>query len=685
MPFKPDPLKRQTFFYLLGGVTLLALFLGANRDLSAIPAAVHDDRLFVNRALDLLQGHWLGDYNQYTLMKGPFFPLFMAVNNLLGLPLLVTEQFLFCLAGLTFLYALTYLYRQPRWLLILIYALYAFQPVAFSLNRTLREGVYLSLTVFVLAGGVLGMAHLLERVPPRRTVAHAGLLGLSSAAFWLTREEGLWLVPSLLLLCVIGAVSQYRQSRSLQAVLKRSRMFGLSLLLCSVCVLFVACLNYAHYGVFLARSELLSNEFGAAYGSLTRVKAETWDAHIPVPQAARQQLYAASSQFRQLQAYMEDPATVRGWSSASCPFYPSTCGDYAGGWFVWSLRDAVVRAGYTTAPRAMQFYSALATEVNHLCDTKQLHCTKPHTGTSPPLRKEHWQALPHALWFGIKESVRLEHLNPWSLAETSGSDRVGSDQMASLARTATTPQRIINCPRQEQFKHLAVLGWFNRPSFGIRLPQPKVGWFPEGSLLETRLPSPDVASVFHNPALSMSRFQLDVCCKTCSIVLSDVQGREVKQVDLLKGASHSYGPDDAYVLDSVKPILPELPTPNERKLGAITAVNQVVGFLLPYAECLALGLWCLRLVGVSGAPLTPLYTVVSSLLLAVVVRFLLLALIDVTSFPAMHLGYLAPLLPLKLLFTLLACVDGATALRLRLGKGGLHNVSQTEPPCTESA
>lgn len=678
MTFKSAPLKRQTFFFYLCGITLLAIFLGANRDLFAIPAAVHDDRLFVNRALDLLQGHWLGDYNQYTLIKGPFFPLFMAVNNVLGFPLLVAEQVLFCLAGLTFLYALTYLYRQPRWPLILIYALYAFQPVAFSLNRTVRESLYVSLTVFFFAGGVLGMAHLLGRVPPQRTAAHAALLGLSSAAFWLTREEGLWLVPSLLLLFVIGAVSQYRQSRSLKAVLGRSRMFGLSLLLCSVCVLCVACLNYANYGVFLARSELLSNEFGTAYGSLTRVKAATWDAHIPVPHAARQQLYAQSPSFRQLQAALDDPATVKGWSSFSCPFYPSTCGDYAGGWFVWSFRDAVVRAGYTTAPRAMQFYSDLANEVNRLCDMKQLQCTKPHTGTSPPLRPEHWQALPRALWSGIKVSVKLEQLNPWSQVAPSGSDRVGSDLMASLTRTATTPQRIINCPRQSEFKHLDVMGWFGRPSFGIRPEQPKVGWS-EDYLLETRLPSPDLASFFHNPALSMSRFQLDVCCKTCLLAFTDVGGRAVKQVDLLKGASHSDGTDDAYFwLDSVKPILPELPTTNERKLGAYAAVNQVIGFLLPYAECLALGLWCLRLIGCRVMPLTPLYAVVSSLLLAVVARFLLLALIDVTSFPAMNLGYLAPLLPLKLLFTLLACVDGAMALRLRLGKGDRHNASQNE-------
>ncbi|NDA15726.1 MAG: hypothetical protein EBZ14_10835, partial [Gammaproteobacteria bacterium] len=35
-----------------------------------VRSSPHDDTLFVGLALNILQGDWLGSYNQFTLMKG---------------------------------------------------------------------------------------------------------------------------------------------------------------------------------------------------------------------------------------------------------------------------------------------------------------------------------------------------------------------------------------------------------------------------------------------------------------------------------------------------------------------------------------------------------------------------------------------------------------------------------------
>jgi hypothetical protein len=50
-----------------------------------LPDATHDDGLFMALGRSLAEGHWLGDFNQFTLMKGPGFPAF--VNNWLGIPI----------------------------------------------------------------------------------------------------------------------------------------------------------------------------------------------------------------------------------------------------------------------------------------------------------------------------------------------------------------------------------------------------------------------------------------------------------------------------------------------------------------------------------------------------------------------------------------------------------------------
>ena len=58
-------------------------------------SAPHDDTLFVGLALNILQGEWLGAYNQFTLMKGSGYPLFIALSNLLGLPLILSQELLY--------------------------------------------------------------------------------------------------------------------------------------------------------------------------------------------------------------------------------------------------------------------------------------------------------------------------------------------------------------------------------------------------------------------------------------------------------------------------------------------------------------------------------------------------------------------------------------------------------------
>ena len=64
-----------------------------------------------------------------------------------------------------------------------------------------------------------------------------------------------------------------------------------------------------------------------------------------------------------------------GWIYAGCPLYPQTCGGYAGGWFMWALRDAVASDGkYTNGAVASAFYQKVADEVDAACHSKALEC-----------------------------------------------------------------------------------------------------------------------------------------------------------------------------------------------------------------------------------------------------------------------------------------------------------------------
>jgi hypothetical protein len=73
-------------------IASLSLGMRSGFPVHAIPNAAADDALFVSLARSLGAGHWLGSFNNFTLVKGMFYPLFIEVSFLIGLPLKIAEQ-----------------------------------------------------------------------------------------------------------------------------------------------------------------------------------------------------------------------------------------------------------------------------------------------------------------------------------------------------------------------------------------------------------------------------------------------------------------------------------------------------------------------------------------------------------------------------------------------------------------
>ena len=212
----------------------------------------------------------------------------------------------------------------------------------------------------------LGLFTYRER-PRRQLVAWSFALGLALSAFWLTREEGVWLAPSLALIVGFSAYTLWRSSNAdLRA---RLIIHVVPFLILGSALLTVSALNKAYYGVF-ATVEFKAPAFLSAYGSLCRVEHAHWRRYIPVPKETREEIYRYSPAFAELRPFLEG-AIGDGWTvpSASLPGGEDIAKEMAGGWFMWALRDAVAAAGYCqNGKSAMDFYSRLAREVNRACD-----------------------------------------------------------------------------------------------------------------------------------------------------------------------------------------------------------------------------------------------------------------------------------------------------------------------------
>lgn len=356
-------------------LVLLKLWLVTAQPTVVIAGAWHDDRLFVAMADRILHGEWLGAYDQMTLAKGAGYPLFIAATFCLGIPLPLAEHLLYLVACWLVVRALRPVLRHDGWALLLFAAL-VWQPMSYLMpepwsGTVVRQNLYTPLALLVFAG--------LISFYTRRTaslVRRAGwalLLGLAAGGFWLTREEGLWIVPSAVLLVIVAMVLAWRGVLAGLASTWLLLVAGVAL---TASVGTVAAINARHYGWF-GECEFHAPQFAAAYGALARIRVGEPKLRFPVTRAMREAAYPHSPALAELQPRIEHDMTIR-WAGAEDR-------EINGGMWMWALRDAVKESGHApNAAAALAFYQRIADEVNAACDAGKIPAGPRRASFLPP-------------------------------------------------------------------------------------------------------------------------------------------------------------------------------------------------------------------------------------------------------------------------------------------------------------
>ncbi len=366
-------------------VTILKLWLTRGQEVYALGYAAHDDVLFLRLADSLLHGNWLGTYDQLTLAKGPMYSFWIAAMALLHVPLYFAQHLLYAGACALLVQACAPAVKSPA-ARFAGYALLLWNPMSFeasSMGRVLRQHIY-SPEVLVIFAGLIAL-HCRRDLPARKLAPWAAGLGLAFAAFYLTREEAPWIVPSAALLAGAALGLAWRSSRAAWFAVLRA--LGLAAGCALLPLLAVSALNYRAYGWF-GTVEFRAREFADAYGALTRVQAGPDLPFVPIPRQAREAAYQVSPAFARLRPYLEGDLG-RGWADASTGVTgkPAAALEIGGGWIVWALRDAVAAAGQAhSAGEAMAFYRQVAREVNAACDDGRLRAGPKRSGFTPQWR-----------------------------------------------------------------------------------------------------------------------------------------------------------------------------------------------------------------------------------------------------------------------------------------------------------
>lgn len=328
-------------------------------------AAEHDDNLFVTQAYSLAAGDWLGKYSQFTLMKGPGYSLFLALTHFMGLPLYFITAIFHIIAVSSFAGVL-YRLSQSRLFSILVFVLLLLLPLVISNGRIIRDQIYPD--QFLLGFAALIFSFFIADSWLKRS-SSALLAGLMFAWFWLTREEGVWIVPSVVLLTLFAIWRFWRINSLKQGLI--SSVLVLILAFSSVHIIFQL-INWHIYERF-AGLDIKEKNFQSTLSALQSVRVGEPISHVPVSQETRQHIYRVSPAFAELKHYFSHSV----WENAGCPIYPWACKEIAGGWFIWALRDAAATQGYYQSPaQAAAFFARVATEINRACTDGRLICEK---------------------------------------------------------------------------------------------------------------------------------------------------------------------------------------------------------------------------------------------------------------------------------------------------------------------
>jgi hypothetical protein len=371
----------------------------------------HDDYLFVKLAKHILNGDWLGPYDQVTLVKGPVYPLFIAFGNLLGIPLLLFQHLLYSGICVVAIMAFRPLLRK-QWLFLFIFFFLLFNPFTYvypATGRAFRFGLSLPLVLalFSCMGGMLLRAELSFARQLRWSIA----IGAVFSLLWYTREEGIWLLPSLALfvLCFFLMPSSFRSKKSIKKIA----------LLLPVPILFfgltttLLLLNQKYYGAQCI-IELKSPEFQDALGGLMNINEVENKRFVVVNRENQEAAYRVSPTFRKLK-----PAFDEGKKGAQLPK----------SFYIWVLRDMVRKSGYSDSlPEALDFYRKVGEEINTACTSGAISCLDRKASIKPIWRAEYVQFIPEVFWDIIVQAVSFRNFT------TSGDD---------FLRTTTAPAHMV--------------------------------------------------------------------------------------------------------------------------------------------------------------------------------------------------------------------------------------------------
>jgi hypothetical protein len=495
------------------GMAFVYVILYVHTPLAVNASYPHDDTLYMNVGRDLSEGRWFGPFNQFTLMKGPGYPAFLALANWLGISVSLAHALFHC-GAIAFFVLIAHRFMKSIVLSGLLFTLLLWHPIALGpfLLRIIRESIFYGQVLIVLAA--LAWTCLSVTSPGERAL-YGVLSGAALGWFWLTREDGVWMAPAIAILVAAGGLRALRERRVRElagALLVFVTVFAATQIA-------FRSVNWWVYGKFVGVDSKEPN-FQRALGAINSVLSGGNRVFTPITRAARERVYEVSPSFKSMAIYL-DGDLGKAYDGISCPLQPTSCGDIGSSVFMWALREAAAAAGqYTSPAKASAFFGRVADEITGACRRGDLECNPQFIAEIPQVYREQFAQIPQGY---LKVFDLLVMLQPSIHLDPSSGDEA---RLGTHLRFLNYPPHTASVDIPSRAASYRFLGWYYKSGRSWMT----VAVAPAADLRFERIDSPDIASGFKDPDATRQRFSIYThCSEDCILRFETTEGDAVER------------------------------------------------------------------------------------------------------------------------------------------------------------
>lgn len=353
-------IKTHKLFVFLVFVTIIKQVIVSNIPIWVLANELYDDHMMVTMANNILSGSWLGIYNSNTLVKGCFFPLLLVIMRIFGLSYIPTMNLIYSLSCIYFIYTIKDLFKNKK-LLGILYLVLLLNPVsyaAWTAQRVYRNGVTIS-QVLIIIGSMFAIYSNIKEKGIKKALVYSIVGGLALGSFWNTREDGIWILPFVLVVTIVVVVlSIIKYKNELKLCLKKIMVGILPMLILMCCMNLIRLINYKVYGVFVY-NEINDGYFGKTIQSLYSIKTDENIQYVTVTKEKINIACEASPTLNSIKTQLIN--SIDAWDV--CDRTPND-GQVEDGWFWWTFKAAVESSGhYRTASESNEFYKKVYEEL----------------------------------------------------------------------------------------------------------------------------------------------------------------------------------------------------------------------------------------------------------------------------------------------------------------------------------